>query len=138
MRSDRGSVTLWVLGLSIMLLAMGGLAVDFWRALALQRELAAVADSMAVAAASGIDEELYRATGAVVVDPGRAESLGSSYAGFQDVDLDVVHVTTAPDGTSVSVLVEGTMELGLLGLFVDETEPLRVRATATATPVLVP
>jgi hypothetical protein len=38
----------------------------------------------------------------------------------------------------VAVLVEGTMELGLLGLFVDETEPLRVRATATAIPVLVP
>jgi uncharacterized membrane protein len=63
MRSDRGSVTIWVLGLSMLLLTFGGLALDYWRALALQRELASVADSAAIAAASGIDEEVYRATG---------------------------------------------------------------------------
>jgi hypothetical protein len=44
MRSDRGSVTIWVLGLSMLLLTFGGLALDYWRALALQRELASVAD----------------------------------------------------------------------------------------------
>jgi hypothetical protein len=46
---DRGSVTIWVLGLAMLLLVFGGLALDYWRALALQRELAAVADSAAVA-----------------------------------------------------------------------------------------
>ena len=77
MSSDRGSVTLWTLGLSMLLLLFGGLAVDFWRALALQRELAAIADSASVAAASGIDEEHYRDTGEVVIDPERAADLGS-------------------------------------------------------------
>ncbi len=62
-KSERGSVTIWMLGLSVLLLLFGGLALDFWRGLALQRELAAVADSAAIAAASGIDEEYYRATG---------------------------------------------------------------------------
>ncbi|MGB7859491.1 MAG: pilus assembly protein TadG-related protein, partial [Acidimicrobiia bacterium] len=57
--SDRGSTTIWMLGLSLLLLLFGGLALDFWRGLAMQRELASVADSAALAAASGIDEVLY-------------------------------------------------------------------------------
>jgi Flp pilus assembly protein TadG len=131
-------VTLWTLGLSILLLVFGGLAVDFWRALALQRELAAVADSMAVAAASGIDEEQYRATGDVIIDPTRATELGIEYVASQDVDLVDLAVTTAPDGSAVVVTVEGTLDLGLMGVFVDQSEPLTIRAGATAEPVLVP
>ncbi len=138
MNSDRGSVTLWTLGLSIMLLGFGGLAVDFWRALALQRELAAVADSMVVAAASGVDEDHYRATGEVVIDPSRAVALGNAYVEAQDVVLTGSLVTTAADASEVTVMVEGQLELGLIGIFVDDTEPLRVRATAVAEPVLVP
>jgi hypothetical protein len=116
----------------------GGLAIDFWRALALQRELAAVADSLAVAAASGIDEEHYRLTGEVIIDPSRALGLGSAYVGSQDVDLTDMSVVTAVDGSSVSVLVEGRLDLGLIGLFVDQSEPLTVNAQAMAVPVLVP
>ena len=138
MRSDRGSVTFWTLGLCILLLFFGGLAIDFWRALALQRELAAVADSLAVAAASGIDEEHYRLTGEVIIDPTRAAGLGSTYVASQDVELTDMSVTTADDGSSVSVLIEGRLELGLLGLLVDQNEPLTVNARANAIPVLVP
>jgi Flp pilus assembly protein TadG len=131
-------VTLWTLGLSLLLLLFGGLAVDFWRALALQRELAAIADSASVAAASGIDEERYRATGEILIDAGRAAGIGSSYVASQDVALDEVIVTTAPDGSSVSVLVVDRLDLGLMGVFVDQTTPLTVIAEATAVPVLVP
>jgi Flp pilus assembly protein TadG len=138
LRSERGSVTLWTLGLSLLLLLFGGLAVDFWRALALQRELAAIADSASVAAASGIDEERYRATGEVLIDAGRAAGIGSSYVASQYVALDEVIVTTAPDGSSVSVLVVDRLDLGLMGVFVDQTTPLTVTAEATAVPVLVP
>ena len=107
MRSDRGSVTIWTLGLSVLLLLFGGLMVDFWRALALQRELAAIADSTAVAAASGIDEEHYRATGEVLLDPTRAAVIGARYVGSQDVSLSALAVTTAQDGSSVTVEVIG-------------------------------
>lgn len=138
MKSERGSVTLWTLGLSLLLLLFGGLAVDFWRALALQRELAAIADSASVAAASGIDEERYRATGEVVIDADRAAGIGSSYVASQDVALDDLIVTTARDGSSVSVLVVDRLDLGLMGVFVDQTAPLTVTAEATAVPVLVP
>lgn len=137
-RSDRGSVTIWMLGLSVLLLLFGGLALDFWRGLALQRELAAVADSAAIAAASGIDEEYYRTTGEVILDATRSRALALTSVAGQDVDLSSVSSTTSADLDSVTVIVIARLELGLLGVFVDESEPLTVRASATASPRLVP
>jgi len=134
--SDRGSVTIWMLGLSMLLLVFGGLALDYWRALALQRELAAVADSAAIAAASGIDEEHYRATGEVVLEPARSRNLAEAAVAWQGIDVLGVDVEVVP--TSVDVTLTGQVELGLLGVFVDQSEPLTVRASASATPVLVP
>jgi Flp pilus assembly protein TadG len=138
MSSERGSVTLWTLGLSIVLLLFGGLMVDFWRALAVQRELAAIADSASIAAASGIDEEHYRSTGEVLIDPARATGLGSDYVGSQDLALSALSVTTAADQSSVTVLVTDHLELGLMGVFIDDEAPLVIRAEATALPVTVP
>ena len=138
MSSERGSVTLWTLGLSLLLLLFGGVAVDFWRALAMQRELAAIADSASVAAASGIDEVHYRTTGELLIDAARATGIASSYVASQDVALEDLNITTAPDGLSVSVLVVDRLDLGLMGVFVDQQAPLMVTAEATAIPVLVP
>jgi hypothetical protein len=138
MRSDRGSVTVWVLGLAVLLLLFGGLALDFWRALAVQRELAAVADSAVVAAASGIDEEAYRDSGIVVLDPVRAADLAGQSISSQDVELVEATTSVAPDGLSVEVVLAAELELGLLGVFVDQAEPLLIRATAFAEPRLVP
>ena len=136
--SERGSVTIWMLGLSVLLLLFGGLALDFWRGLTLQRELAAVADSAAIAAASGIDEEYYRTTGEVILDATRSRALALTSVAGQDVDLSSVSSTTSADLDSVTVVVIARLELGLLGVFVDESEPLTVRASATASPRLVP
>jgi Flp pilus assembly protein TadG len=127
-----------MLGLSLLLLLFGGLVIDFWRALALQRELAAIADSASVAAASGIDEEHYRLTGEVLIEPARAAGLGSAYAMTQDIELIDLVVSTAEDRSSVTVLVVDELELGLMGVFVDQTEPLTVTAEARAVPVLIP
>ena len=138
MKSDRGSVTMWMLGLSLLLLLFGGLVIDFWRALALQRELAAIADSASVAAASGIDEEHYRLTGEVLIDPHRATTFGADYVAAQDAGLRDIAISTAADRSAVTVLVVDVLELGLMGVFVDQTEPLTVTAEATALPVLVP
>lgn len=135
-RSDRGSVTIWMLGLSMLLLVFGGLALDYWRALALQRELAAVADSAAIAAASGIDEEHYRETGEVVLEPARSQSLAEAAVAWQGIDVLSVDVEVIP--TAVDVSLTGQVELGLLGVFVDQSEPLTVRASASASPELVP
>lgn len=136
LNSERGSVTIWVLGLSMLLLVFGGLALDYWRALALQRELAAVADSAAIAAASGIDEEHYRSTGTIVLEPSRSHELAQSAVVWQGVEVLATEVVVEAD--SVSVTLTGAVELGLLGIFVGQDEPMAVRGSATAVPVLVP
>ena len=136
MRSDRGSVTIWVLGLSMLLLVFGGLALDYWRALALQRELASVADSAAIAGASGIDEEIYRSSGEVVLDSRRARGLVLAAVEWQDVEVVAADVAVEPDVVTVTLAAE--VDLGLLGVFVGNDTPLLVRGTASATPVLIP
>lgn len=138
MSRERGSTTIWMLGLSLLLLLFGGIALDYWRGLAVQRELAAVADSAALAAASGIDEAHYRMTGEIVLNPDRARQLAAGSIGFQNVDLVESEVVVSGDGSAVTVTVEGSLTLGLLGVFTRDDEPLRVSATATATPRRVP
>ncbi len=131
-------MTIWMLGLSILLLGFGGLAVDYWRALALQRELAAVADSAAVGGASGIDESHYRATGEVVLDEARAVDLAHRSVAFQGRPISDVAVDLAAGGLSVTVVVRGDVDVGLLQLFIGDDEPLHVEASATAFPLRVP
>lgn len=135
-RSERGSITIWMLGLSLLILVFGGLALDYWRALAQQRELASIADSAAIAAASGIDETVYRASGAIVLDPQRSMNLANDAIAWQGVAP--LSTTVDVAAGSVTVTLVGEVELGLLGVFVDQSEPLTVRAQATAIPVLLP
>lgn len=137
-RDERGSVTIWMLGLCFALLAFGGVAIDFWRGLALQRELAAVADSAAIAAASAIDEEHYRSTGEVVLQPDRARALATASIAFQSLEPEEELVVLNASGTSVTVQVAASLDLGLLALLIDDSEPLLVRASASATPELIP
>lgn len=137
-RSDRGSVTLWVLGLSLLLLLFGGLALDYWRGLATQRQLFAVADAAAVAAASGIDEEVWRTTGEAILNPERARALALASIALQEAEPTGVEVATEGDGSRVTVVVEGELRLGLLGALIDDTDPLTVRATAAAVPRVRP
>jgi len=40
-RAEHGTVTLWVLGLCIALMFLGGLSLDLWRAVAVRREMSA-------------------------------------------------------------------------------------------------
>ena len=127
-----------MLGLSMLLLLFGGLAIDYWRGLALQRELAAVADSAAIAGASGIDEEIYRSSGLVVLDVSRSRDLALLSIDHQDVDLTSVDIAVGEDGSTVTVDIEAVLHLGLLGVFVSDDDPVLVGASATATPVLVP
>lgn len=138
MSEDRGSAAIWMLGLSILLLLFGGLALDFWRALALQRELAAVADSAAIAGASGIDEGHYRGTGEVVISPERSQDRVLDSVTAQEAVVNGVSMDVSADGSTLTVEVFGSLELGLLGVFVDQSEPLLIRASATAVPQLVP
>src|SRR5690606_5356333 len=74
MNGERGSVTLWMVGLVMVVLVVGGIAIDLWRGLIAYQHLSSLVDSVAVAAGSGIDESVWRLEGRLVLDPERVQS----------------------------------------------------------------
>ena len=136
---ERGSTTLWVLALSLVLLMVGGISLDLWRALAEHRELAGVADAAAVAAASGVDVDHFRETGEVMLAADRAIELAHRLIAAQcpsdGICPAVDGVSVAVDGVSVVVELRRGFDLTLLGLAVPEgivAERLEVVARAHA------
>lgn len=131
-------MTLWVLGLSLLIVLFGGLALDFWRVLAVQRATAAVADSAAIAAASGIDEARYREDGTLLLDPDRAVALGEGYVAGRGDPVTSAVFEVSGDGTRVDVEVVDEIEGGFVAFFTGDDGVITIRVTATASPRLVP
>ena len=125
---ERGTITIWVLGLCVALLFLGGLGADFWHAIAVRRQLSATADAAATAGANGLDEQQLRA-GNIQIDPARARALAE----------DVIS-QEAPAGTSASIEIVGNqvtvtlrarVKFTLLGIFMhDQDFAIGVRASA--------
>jgi Flp pilus assembly protein TadG len=115
-REEKGTITLWVLGLSIALMFLGGLSLDLWRAVAERRQLSSMADSAAAAAANGIDLEALRA-GAVHLDPVRARAiaLASLREDPHSADLDAVDIEFT--GDRITVTLRDHVRFSLLGIF---------------------
>ena len=107
-------MTLLGIGLSAMLLFVGGFSLDLWRAHSERRSLAELADAAAAAGANGIDTAAYRSTGELVLDPGLAEQLAwESIAGQAD-QRSLVGVPWVVAGADVIVVqVEGEVEMTL-------------------------
>lgn len=77
--SERGSMTIWAMGLSLLLIAVGFLALDLWSGFSARQEAAAIADSAAIAGATAIDETAWRA-GSLALDPAAAETRAAAAA----------------------------------------------------------
>jgi len=131
-RGARGTVTLWLLGLCLMLFALGGISLDLWRGFSDRRSLAATADAAALAGASAIDETRYRASGAVVLVPALAESRARAHIAQQLDRASLRDVSVHADDEAVTVVVYGEVGFTLLGLL--RPGGFAVRVTATATP----
>jgi hypothetical protein len=132
-RDDTGTVTLWLLGLCLLLFALGGISVDLWRGFSARRSLANTADAAALAGASAIDEDAYRERGVVELDPARAEVRARAHVTGQADDAARRSVDVHADREAVTVVVRGEIGFTLLGV-VDPGGDLPVRVTATATP----
>lgn len=140
MTGERGSVTLWVLGLGLAMLMLGGIGLDLWRGLAVRRDVAAVADSAAAAAATAIDEAVWRSSGSLVLEPARAAARAREVADRHPAAAALTStplVVVAPDGSSVTVVAEGRVEWGLLRLVAPGEPGAAVRASSVAEPRLV-
>lgn len=118
---ERGSATLWTLGLALTLLMIGGISIDLWSALGAHRDLAGIADAAAVAGSSGVDEAVFRESGVVQLDPGLAEGLALRLIAVQPngADLDAAPVVAVTGGgQAVTVTLQRRVPLTLLGLLV--------------------
>jgi hypothetical protein len=85
-----------------------------------------------------VDEEEYRLTGEIVLDPDRAIELGSLSVSSQDADVVSALFDVAADGSSVGVEVIDEIEGGFVAFFTGDDGVLSVRVTASAEPRLVP
>lgn len=133
---DEGTVTLWVLGLAIAVLFLGGLALDLWRVFEVRQQLGVMADSAAVAGASHIDEDLFRTTGAVAVEPEASTSAAlGSLANQERFDRVTGSPGVAVAGATVSVSLTGTVDFTFLRLFVRDEFTVSVVGTAAAVAV---
>lgn len=73
MSDERGSMTVWAMGMSLLLFAVGFLALDLWSGFAARQEAAAIADSAAIAGATALDESAWR-NGVTALAPTAAEA----------------------------------------------------------------
>jgi Flp pilus assembly protein TadG len=132
-RSESGTVTLWLLGVCLLLFALGGISVDLWRGFSARRSLANAADAAALAGASAIDEDAYRQRGVVQLDPVQAEVRARAHVARQLDAGSLRGVDVRADRDTVTVIVRGEIGFTLLGVL-DPGGDLPVRVTATATP----
>jgi hypothetical protein len=131
-RDENGTMTLFVLGLCISVLFLGGLSLDLWRVIAVRRSLVAMADSGATAGANGLDTNALR-RGELLLDPRLARADASdalrAQSGWPNVDAADIDVTD----TRVTVTLHAEVDFTLLGIFV-HGDPVEVEATASAEP----
>jgi len=129
-RGAAGTVTLWLLGLCLVLFGLGGISLDLWRSFSERRALANAADAGALAGAMAVDEARYRATGEVVLDPAAADARARASVAAQGDRGALRGVEVVADASTVRVVVRGTVGFTLLGLLGPQEAEVRVTAEA--------
>jgi hypothetical protein len=135
-RDQRGTITLWVLGLTVAVLFLSGLGVDLWRAIAARREVSLMADSAATAGANGLDESALRG-GRLQLDDGRVRALVAAQLEQYPGSAHLVGREVTTNGTRVIVVLRERVRFSLLGIFMPGEE-FTVQASATAEPREIP
>jgi len=133
---ERGdAMVAWCMLLAVMLLPLGGLSIDLWHGIAVQRQLQAAADDAAIAGSSGINVPQYRKSGCIVLAPSVAVPLAqanlASQTGLGPLSRFIVQVSE--NGEEISVTLSENVRLTLLSL-VEGNKPLVVTATASSGP----
>ncbi len=133
-RDDRGSFTVWALGLALTLLFIGGIGIDAARLLAYRRDLSNATDAAARAGATGIDEDALRERGVLVLDPVIAEQRArAAFAASAPQGVEIVRLVIRDRVVFVSV--SGNTDLPLVGLIAPDARRRSMVADAQATPL---
>lgn len=131
---EAGTMTTWMLAMVIMILFLGGLTLDLWRALSERRAVASIVDAAAIAGSGGIDQGAFRATGTVQLAPELAEARAWANLAAQ-TDTDAITQTTV-EATTTGIVVTATapIELGLTGVLLAGQPPLQVTVAGASGP----
>ena len=129
--NDRGSLTLWTLGLSVMVLFLGGISLDLWRAFEARQDLAAMADSAASAGAARIDRLAYRETGALQLDAGEAEDAAGAHLDGLPGSAAITGQEIEAAGPVLTVTLHREVEFSLLRIFLGAGR-IPIQATGSA------
>lgn len=129
---ERGATTPLLLGLVLVLLALGGLSLDLWRAYAQRQEVAALADSAAAAGATRLDEAALRG-GTLALDPAAAQAAALAAAAAHPSAGTAAAINASATAAQVEVTVAGRFELTLLRLLGD-ADGIDFAITAAAGP----
>ena len=135
-RDDRGFLSIWLLGLCLLLLVLGGVSLDLWRVFSERQALAGLADSASLAGAAGLDLDAAR-RGLVQLDladaAGRARASIAAQADKGSLVLSSVNIVVGQDRSEVTVSADGQVHLLLLRLLLgDRPVSLHVSSTAAA------
>lgn len=131
-KSDRGSATVFVIGMSLMLLVCAGLVVDGGLALNARQRAADDAEQASRLAADSINVDELRATGTIVINPDLARKRAAGYLQSRGYTTDNYGIEPDVDTGAVRVRVRDTTSSLILGLVGIPT--FTVNAAATSTP----
>jgi Flp pilus assembly protein TadG len=136
-RRESGTITLWMLGLCLMLFLLGGISLDLWRAFSERRSLAATADAAAVAGASALDEAAYRSSGVVRLVPADAQRRARASLADQLDRRALRDSRVEATEETVLVTVGGSVDFSLLQI-VSPGDEFAISVHATARPQASP
>ncbi len=133
---DSGHVTLWLLGVAVMILFVAGFAVDLWQATAERRALAGLADAAATAGSAALDDAAFRDHDVVRLAPEEAEARAGELlaARVETADAPITGVAVDATPERVQVIVHGEVEATLLRLLAPRAQTWSVRVQAVAEP----
>lgn len=107
-RSERGTVTVFVVGLTLALMMVAGLVYDGGRILAARRQAHDVADNAARAGAQAVDVDALRAGAPVELDPLAAQVAAEDHLALTG---HVGEVSVTGDSVEVTVTITTSMVL---------------------------
>ncbi|MFT3852009.1 MAG: pilus assembly protein TadG-related protein [Ilumatobacteraceae bacterium] len=131
---DRGSITLWVLGVTLVVMFVGWFSVTLWTGSDQRRQLAAAADQAAQAGATALDTATFRTSGVRQLDPTEARQRAIASLAEQHIDRLLTDYRVDASTTQVTVTLDGEVDIGLLRIFDRGDGSVAVHVSATGYP----
>jgi hypothetical protein len=130
-------VTIWGIGLTLVIAAFAGLVIDTWRVFAERQDLAGMADAATIAGATAIDIAHLNETGEVILELDEAELRALDYLEHQDGWAGDIAYSVAASPDTITVILERNVDFTLLGPLLPGEEPLHITVTSMASPNVV-